>query len=39
VSKPIFLGYYDNIEEAALAYDCAAIQLFGDNALLNIIGR
>lgn len=33
-----YLGYYKNINKAALAYDCAAIQLHGDEANLNIIG-
>lgn len=33
----IYLGVYTNKEDAALAYDCAAIQLFGDYALLNIL--
>lgn len=33
----IHIGLYDDIVEAALAYDCAAIQLFGDYANLNIL--
>lgn len=32
------VGYYLDKEEAALAYDCAAIQLHGEDAHLNILG-
>lgn len=32
-----FLGHYDDVEQAALAYDCAAIQLCGDMAYSNIL--
>lgn len=31
------LGRFNDIEQAALAYDCAAIQLYGDDAKLNIL--
>jgi len=34
----ITVGYFDSKEDAALAYDCAAIQLHGDDAKLNLIG-
>lgn len=34
----IALGYYTTKEDAALAYDCAAIQLHGNEARLNILG-
>lgn len=39
--KQKFLGYYDNPDDAARAYDLAAIQYFGDFARLNfpIIGE
>ena len=33
--KPIFLGYFSTIEEAAMAYDEAARKYFGDFARLN----
>ena len=33
--KRIYLGAYETKEEAALAYDCAAIQLFDNEAILN----
>lgn len=32
------IGTFDDIEEAALAWDSAAIQLHGDNAILNLLG-
>ena len=34
----ITVGYFHDKEEAALAYDCAAIQLHGEDAHLNILG-
>lgn len=34
-----YLGNFDSAEEAAVTYDCAAIQVFGGSAYLNIIGR
>lgn len=36
--KIIHLGRFADIEQAALAYDCAAIQLYGNDAKLNILG-
>lgn len=33
-----FLGLHETPEQAALAYDCAAIQLYGSDAQLNILG-
>jgi hypothetical protein len=33
--KQIFLGYYLNKEDAARAYDCAAIKYYGEFARLN----
>jgi len=35
--KAIYLGYYDNQEEAALAYNKAALEHFGEYAKINII--
>jgi len=35
--KRIFLGYYDNEEEAALAYNKAALEYFGEYAKINDI--
>lgn len=35
----IYLGRFRRVEDAAVAYDIAAIQLQGDFAFLNIIGR
>ncbi len=32
-----FLGYYGNPEQAALAYDAAAIQILGSNAYSNLL--
>jgi hypothetical protein len=36
--KTMYLGYFDSIDEAAHAYNKAAIQHFGDFACLNPIG-
>lgn len=33
----LHVGYFKDIQEAALAYDCAAIQLHGDKAMLNLV--
>ena len=33
----IHLGSFSTKEEAALAYDCASIQIYGDNANLNLL--
>lgn len=35
--KEIFLGYYDSKEEAALAYNTKAAELFGDYVRLNVL--
>ena len=35
--KRIYLGYYDNEKEAALAYNKAALELFGEYAKINEI--
>lgn len=35
--KMLSLGLYKDPEQAALAYDCAAIQLYGGDAQLNIL--
>lgn len=35
--KDIHVGLFDDPEEAALAYDCAAIQVHGDGAQLNFL--
>ena len=32
-----FIGHFEDVYEAALAYDCAAIQIHGDDANLNIL--
>lgn len=37
--RKIHLGSFQNEPDAALAYDAAAIQLYGDYAWLNFIGR
>lgn len=36
-SKDNFLGYYDTKEEAAAAYNTAAIEKFGQYAVLNVL--
>lgn len=33
----IYIGRYIDVEQAAIAYDCAAIQLYGDEAKPNIL--
>lgn len=35
--KEFTIGYYHNIEEAALAYDIGAIFFYGDDAITNIL--
>jgi hypothetical protein len=35
--KRIHLGYFKNEEEAAIAYNVAAVELYGEYARLNII--
>ncbi len=35
--KKLHLGYFDSAEEAALAYDSAVLQLYGDIAYRNIL--
>jgi len=37
--KTIFLGRYDNEDDAALAYNKAAIEIFGGHAYQNVIGK
>jgi hypothetical protein len=37
--KKIHIGCFEQEDDAAIAYDAAAIQLYGDYAWLNIIGR
>lgn len=37
--RMVFIGYYSTPEEAALAYNEAALQYFGDYAKLNVIGK
>lgn len=39
IGKAMTIGNYHTPEEAALAYDCAAIQLRGDFAKLNLLGE
>ena len=36
--RQIFLGYYETEDEAAAAYNCKALELFGEYAFLNLTG-